>query len=134
MNSSQPDVGNTEEQTLDTFGQWLMQWVRDKSLSDITKVIEGRMKGASSQSIHERLASFSPQEVETLKHVMPFFMDMMLGNLMWALEQTDVVDVAVHGEGNTVESLRTISDGLAGELYGEHGWIAKFSTQPYVEE
>ncbi len=36
-------------------------------------------------------------------------------------------------ENNGIEGIGDISDGLAGELYSEDGWIANYSEYPYNE-
>ena len=45
------------------------------------------------------------------------------------IESSDEIDVIVNEDGNKI-SVKDVSDGLAGELYSEDGWLLKYSKYP----
>jgi ferritin len=112
-------------ESLDCFGEFLMKRVRDMSISHWEKIISGKLKSADGQMMHKKIVeSFS--DIEILEEVVKKVVDTTLHNLLWGLEEDDIVDVIVERDDHK-ESIKVISDGLAGELYTEDGWIARFS-------
>jgi hypothetical protein len=114
---------------LEAFGLFLMQRVRDKAILDWDKNIDGRMRGATAERVRQALAECSPKEIEVLQWLVPQVVDTTLHHLLWALEQDERVKVAVETEDSVTASISEESDGLPGELYGDRGWIARFSEQ-----
>ena len=55
--------------------------------------------------------------------------DMSLHNVLSMIESSDEIDVIVNEDGNKI-SVKDVSDGLAGELYSEDGWLLKYSKYP----
>jgi hypothetical protein len=111
---------------LDLFGEILMEKVRDFTIEVWEKTIKGEMKSEESQKLH-RLISDSGQS-ELIKDLVPEIVDTTLHNLLWMLEQEELINVTVNVDGDEKQaSLKEESDGLAGELYTEDGWIYRFS-------
>ncbi len=117
---------------LDHFGNVLARRVRDEAISDWDMILDGRMKDASSQAIRAELErlQLSNEELEFLRRLIPRIVDTTIHHLLWTLEQEESIDIAVKTAVDAVPSLREVSDGLAGELYG---WIPRFSKQRYEE-
>jgi hypothetical protein len=114
---------------MDLFGQLLMTRVRDAAISDWTMLIDGRMKGERATRIRSILDRFPDTAKELLPSLVPEIVDSVLHHLLWALEQSDDVSVRVQVGNEDVRNLRDASDGLAGELYSDEGWIARFSKE-----
>ena len=112
---------------LDAFGLFLMN-VRDKSVTDWEMTVEGRMKSQRAQQIHQELGTLTPEQKELFSRLLPQIVDTTLHNLLWSLEQTPTTQIVSNGSNVASES-----DGLAGELYGNRGWISRFSSKgnPY---
>lgn len=118
---------------LDYFGEVLMKKVRDPAISQWEGIIDGRMKSASAQRVHDALAGLNPEQMEVLRSLVPQIVDTTLHHLLWTLEQNENIDVAVKTPTESVKSIRDVSDGLSGEVYGDDGWISSYSKKPYIE-
>jgi glutamyl-tRNA reductase len=118
-------------EALETFGSLLMTQVRDRTIREWDKMVEGQMKGMRADNVQKLLAAFDSEDREPLQLLIRKVVDATLHNLLWTLEQEKSVSIAVQTSSVLVPSLREVSDGLAGELYGKRGWIVRFSTQPY---
>lgn len=114
---------------LDQFGQLLMTKVRDQSISDWKKIVDGRMKGVSSVRIREVLSPLSEEQRQVFLSLVPEIVDTVLHHLLWTFEQEDDVRIGVVADDEDIASLNDVSDGLAGELYSDEGWIARFSKE-----
>lgn len=115
---------SVEQEALDRFGALLIERVRDKAIQDWAKILDGRMKGETAQGLYPYISQLEPRELALVRRLVPMIIDTALHHLLWTLEQEESVDISVRTERLLVPSLRGISDGLAGELYG---WILRFS-------
>lgn len=95
-------------------------------------ILDGRMKDQGSARIRAELErhGFTSDQLTVLAWLVPKIVDSTLHHLLWTLEQDTSVDVAVKTDAGAVPSLRDVSDGLSGELYG---WIPEFSKQRHEE-
>jgi hypothetical protein len=120
-----------DRKALEAVGQMLAQDVRDRTIEDWDKLIDGTMKGERAAKVKKLLASFKPDQIEAVKRLFPAVIDTTLHHLLFALEQQELkkgtrVSLSVAVDGASVPDVSKVSDGLAGELYG---WIPKFSKQ-----
>lgn len=106
----------------DAFGKLLMERVRDKAIEEWNSLIEGRMKGDTAKRIHEDLQAFSVEQRKVLQELIPEIVDATLHHLMWTIEQREEVSLRMAGG----PELRTVSDGLAGDL---EIWKERYSQQ-----
>jgi hypothetical protein len=104
-----------------------MNRVRDEAIVDWDIIMAGRMKSDDAIKIRKRLSSFDQQNLAVLYRLVPRIVDTTLHHLLWTLDHVKSVDVSVRTVAGSLPSLREISDGLPGELYGDHGWIRRFS-------
>ena len=120
---------DSNRDALDAFGQFLMREVRDATIERYDRVFAGQMKD-------NFLAPALDEVLPTLDESQRAFVDVLvsevvtntLAKLLWATEQTKVVNVLVTTQGGDV-NVRKASDGLEGELWGKYGWIKKYSTK-----
>ena len=110
---------------LDCFGELLMTRVRDKAISQWRRVVTGQM--AADEAEAKKLARLDPAAQSVFLSLVPNVVDTVLHHLLWTLEQSEDVRMLVQAGNEQIDSLADESDGLAGELYSEHGWIARFS-------
>ncbi|MBE1556974.1 epimerase [Sporosarcina limicola] len=115
------------KQALDLFGKVLMERIRDEAIDDWERILQGKMRDNESKKIFDELRSFSPEQVQFIINLFPKIVDTTLHHLLWTLEQEEDVNVLVKVEENNFLNIREISDGLAGELYTEDGWVSRFS-------
>lgn len=118
------------EKHLDTFGEILIKKVRDVAIHNWDSIIDGKMKGQRSKEIREMFSIFNDEQIEVLKDLFPMVVDSTLHHLLWTLEQEDAIELSVEVD-QKAKRIRDISDGLAGELYTEDGWIMRFSEKRY---
>jgi len=117
---------------LDKFGEVLMESVRDRTISNWDMILNGKMKGLSAQQVRERIKGFSEEQIETLKWIIPKIVDVGLHNFLVMIEEYENINVEVISNDKN-GNIRELSDGLAGELYTEDGWIFRFSKERYEE-
>ncbi len=107
-----------------------MQRVRDKAIEQWDMAMTGKMKDSSSKKFFERVSQLSEREKEMIRVLIPSVVDTTLHHLLWTLDQVDEsIQIAVQTPIGNVNNLNEVSDGLAGELPTENGWIGRFSNQ-----
>lgn len=121
------------EKALDIFGEIIMTRVRDKAILQWDKTIEGRMKDVDSQGIFKDMELFNDEQLQIIRKIIPKIVDTTIHHLLWTLEQTESVNIAVKVDNKLVSRIQDISDGLSGELYTEDGWISRFSKERHDE-
>lgn len=119
----------SEYELLDKFGKYLVQSGKDDTLFNLDSIIEGRLKSANGKKMHQELQSFDEKQIEVLRKMGTLLTDMSLHNVLSMIESSDEIDVIVNEDGNKI-SVKDVSDGLAGELYSEDGWLLKYSKYP----
>lgn len=107
--------------SLETAGTFLMT-VRDHAIANGVALLEGRLSAPADQEI-ARFASRLPDEMR--QPLVAAIVDNVLVALLSALDEDS--DVQLIADGTSVADE---SDGLAGELFGERGWIARMSRYP----
>ena len=122
-----------EDKSLEFFGQKLMKYVRDETISTWNMILEGKMKGLTAQEVNSKMASFNSEQIEVLKWMLPKIVDQNLHNMLFMIEENEEVFLGINSDNGKLEELKELSDGLAGELYTEDGWIQKFSSERYDE-
>src|SRR5690349_14766094 len=115
-----------KNEKLDGLGEVLMREVRDGSVVDLEMVLDGRMKGELATRTRASLAALGTEELKSIAVVLPQIVDRVLHNLLASIEQHDELELR-YGVGPAALDASRASDGLAGELYGDDGWIARFS-------
>jgi hypothetical protein len=111
---------------LDLFGEMLMTEVRDRAINQWFGTIEGRMKSPRSREIFERFHHLKFEEEAYLKQLFTEVVDTALHFLL-SFADEDKIDIILHTESCNEVNIKSISDGLAGELYSDDGWISRFS-------
>ena len=116
-----------EYEALDEFGRWLISQVRDYAIEDWKMMIRGTMKGIDAEDLTRKLDSTSnPAESrKLLSELVPSIVDSALHGLLVALDEPGHPDLTVRGH-----TVSEVSDGLAGELPSEEGWVSRFSKYP----
>jgi hypothetical protein len=92
-------------------------------------ILDGRMKGDLATKARQQLATFSEAQRQVFLSMVPPVVDTVLHHLLWALDQQEQIRVSVTVANQVIPSLKDISDGLAGELPTDQGWIARFSRE-----
>lgn len=118
---------------LEVFGRLIIEKVRDVTIQDWDSLVDGKSKGVTAKAVNEKLASFTQEELQIIKWIIPKIVDTTMHNFLCMIESSKKFDIKVNTENGVVERLQDESDGLYGELYTKDGWIMKFSKQRYEE-
>jgi hypothetical protein len=114
---------------LDLFGRLLMTKVRDEAISDWKMIVEGSMKGDLAVRVRQMLEPFSEEQRSVFIALVPEVVDTVLHHLLWTFEQEGNIRIGVTAGNHDVPSVKDVSNGLAGELPSDEGWIARFSRE-----
>lgn len=115
--------------SLDMFGSFLMKEVRDRSIRHWDSIVGGSMKDETSRQLHNVIMTLSPEARKVIASVIPRIVDTSLHAFLQSIEDNDQLDVCVITEVGQIDNLCDLSDGLAGELYSDQGWLARFSNE-----
>jgi hypothetical protein len=112
---------------LDRFGRLLVSEVRDVAVANALNTLRGRMKVKESEELDEALAPVPENTRKLLEVFATDLVDSTLHDLLSFFEGTEDFLIAFQENENDLIDLNEISDGLAGELVTEEGWISRFS-------
>lgn len=115
---------------LDYFGNALITQVRDATVKHWDMVIEGKMKDAVSTGTHRSIAGQQQITKELVSELIPLVVDACVHRFLVMLDaEAGRMKLVVGSSDTPVTDLAAESDGLAGELYGDRGWISRFSKE-----
>lgn len=109
---------------LNDFGKYIIQEVRDITIDEINIIIDNNLNGEYLEKFHNVISNLSSEERNLIKNLVPRIVDTTLHYMLFMIEQHQEISLNFENE-----ELKDISDGLCGELYGNDGWIRKFSTK-----
>jgi hypothetical protein len=112
---------------LDRFGQLLVSEVRDVAVAVALKSLRGQMKDHASKQLEAELAKVPESTRKLFETFATDLVDSTLHDLLSFFEGAEEFLIAFRENENDLVDLNEISDGLAGELVTEEGWISRFS-------
>ncbi len=113
---------------LDAFGKLLMEEVRDYSLERAKNIINGEVKAPELIQLSNKITNMNEHELSIIKELINENTNNVIFNFLNLLEQNeDILKLIYINEKNEEHNIVDLSDGLAGELFTEDGWIEKFS-------
>jgi len=107
--------------SLEAFGETLINDVRDSVYEDYLATKSGRYKNLEAENIRELVSSIKNPAV--LDTIILNVIDSVIFQVLLMLEENNVT---LNGDWGSFNA-RDDSDGLRGEIFGEDGWIEKFS-------
>jgi hypothetical protein len=121
------------DKRLEHFARTIMH-ARDASIKAWDMTVDGSMK---STHVAQRLKGFTPDQLEALRWLIPQIVDTTLHHVLWGIERDEDVDVTITGRGGDLSLQKNVipdlAVGLHAELYGDSGWIRRFSEQRRVD-
>lgn len=108
--------------TLEILGKRIVAKVREETISDWKSILNGTMKGDRATAIR---ASIADGQRDVIESIVPYVVDSVLHNLLTWVESDALFSLCAREHGS-FKPMEDVSDGLAGELYGTNGWIAKY--------
>lgn len=112
---------------LDRFGQLLVSEVRDVAVAVALKSLRGQMKDQASKQLEAELEKVPENTRKLIETFATDLVDSTLHNLLSFFEGAEDFMIAFKEDENNLVDLNEISDGLAGELFTDEGWISRFS-------
>ena len=114
---------------LDEFGKEYIHQVRDRVITKYLMTKSGKMKDQESQFLHKQLLKFTPDQIKVVDQMISDIIETQLHHALFMFEASTAWAVVKKdaAEDAGLDDLAQVSDGLAGELYSEDGWIEKFS-------
>lgn len=113
---------------LERFGRAWVQRTYDPSLWMANALIDGKLKGDRAYYLREALSGMSPEARETVQLLAPVIIEEVMFRTLFFLDEEEV-NLRVDGE-----SAPYIHGELAGWLFNEDGWIARFSRERQREQ
>jgi hypothetical protein len=114
-------------ESLEKFGAFIVRNLRDKMLNDMDMVLRGAWKAPDLQELQKRVASLNDADKLLLRDLAEHITTTGMHDLLFALQEEADADGAIRlfVDGKEVAKL---SDGLHGEIFGDEGWIVRYSS------
>lgn len=116
--------------SLSNFGEHFISEVRDESIYNLEKTINGKCKSLESIKIHNELKDFSETEKYEIIELLPTLVDTVLFHTPDMISSNDKIKLLYTSEDLIDTGIKAENDGLSGELFSEEGWISKYSNYP----
>jgi hypothetical protein len=111
---------------LDKFGEFIVQNLRDKMLHNLEMMMSCGWKAPDLQKLQTKLSGMTDAQKQTVRELAEELTTAGMHDLLFAISDSGgAVKVLVDGE-----DVAKISDGLHGEIFGDDGWITRFSKYP----
>lgn len=107
---------------LSEFGKVFISNTMDATLNTMYKMTSGTLKGVRAEKMLEILSGLSPNETDKINEVIRMSVETAIFNVLFMLEECDDIKI-MYKDMDVLEE----SDGLSGELFGDSGWIKKYS-------
>jgi hypothetical protein len=112
------------------FGEEFIKACRDRSLNEYLMLKTGEMKSSRARYIYDLISTLNFDDKEKIDIIVTEIINRVLHNTMRLFDESREFGIAEKSKIDPDNDLASSSDGLAGELYGENGWIAKYSKFP----
>ena len=114
-----------KQDILSDFGKIYIKEARDSSIERIFDLINGRLNTPESIRFSEVYSSLSENQKDDFKYLAILAVDSAIFRILRMTDQ-ELIDIKFCECLNVAQ----MSDGLAGELFGDKGWIKTFSDYP----
>ncbi|MDD2272167.1 MAG: hypothetical protein PHP95_10870 [Desulfuromonadaceae bacterium] len=118
---------------LEKFGSFFVRNLRDRMLYDLDMLLSSKWKTPELEGLQQSVSKFSVNDKEVIREVVDRVITSGMHDLLFALqEESDAGgSIRVFADGQEVAQL---SDGLHGEIFGDDGWIVRYSEYPADRE
>ncbi len=118
---------------LDKFGEFIVQKLRDKMLHNLEMMMSGNWNAPDLRELQTKVSCITDAQKQTVRELAEELITVGMHDLLFALQEEADSGGAVRVlvDGNDVSQL---SDGLHGKIFGDEGWIVRFSKYPSEAE
>jgi hypothetical protein len=118
---------------LEKFGAFFVQNLRDKMLYQLEMLLRGAWKAPDLLELQKKLSSFGDAEKQVVRDLADQMITAGMHDLLFALQEEADAEGAIRLWVDGVEVAK-LSDGLHGEIFGDEGWIVRYSAYPADRE
>jgi hypothetical protein len=122
----------TELNSIDKFGKFLVENLRDRGIQSAEFLLENKWKAPSLQELQLELSKLSDAQKGIVMQTVTQSIDTAIHDFLFAIQEKfdfdNDIQIFVDNQ-NIVE----LSDGVHGEAYTDEGWNAKFSKYGYID-
>jgi len=93
---------------------------------DLEMLLRGAWKAPSAQDLQKEIADLSEAEKDTIRKVVDHIVISGMHDLLFALQEEADSEGSIRVLVDKSEVAKN-SDGIHGEIFGDEGWIARFS-------
>lgn len=121
-----------KQELMDKFGEELIENGRDSSILNCLTIVEGRTQIDDYHHIVKTLSKMDREQIDAIKALVYQVVDIVLHNVLYTFEASDIATIKLQDESNAVEDIRKVA---SGDLQGyAFEWAEKFSQQPLSHE
>ena len=108
------------------FGEFLVKHLHDETVEYFDRLAVGKWKSPATQPLQNELAKLSPKQRELVRRCILQSLRSGMHQFLFALGEAHDFNrgIAVVVDGVNIAEQ---SDGLQGEMFGDDGWLAKYS-------
>ena len=111
---------------LDKFGKIIIDNLRDKQIDYFKGLLEDKWKAEELKELQQKMKQFNQEERKILNELIENILTHSIHDFLFSIQENSDLD-----KGLEIlianENVATLSDGLHGEIFGDEGWIQKFS-------
>ena len=122
-----------DKDILEEFGKDIIKWIRDQTLENMEKILSGKMNDDVSQILYKKIKDMDIETINIIKKIIMETVEEMTINVFDFFEEYQEKYLIEHMEYDEWDNeekrtnLNELSGGLADKLYGDDGWIEKYS-------
>ena len=118
---------------IEKFGKFFVENFRDKSLEYLLGMFDGKWKAPDLQPLQSKVSNLSPELKAVAYELTDGLLTHAMHDLLFAFQESHDcntgIDIMVDAK-----PIAQLSDGLHGEIFGEDGWIVRYSKFPAEAE
>lgn len=122
-------MDESTKKSLHQFGKGLMENVHDEELALFDRLMSGKMADARSRELYARYRTLNAEDADLARQLVDEAVGGAIARFLHYLDEYQF-QLFARQDLNKQHDIVAASDGLAGELYGDNGWIARFSRYP----
>ena len=111
---------------VEEFGDIFMEAVWDSSILQMEMILSGKMKSQEAQILNKKINKLSGDDKKLVKEIIAETIRRSIFNVLNFFDGEENYFIGFDN-GEKIINIKELSDGLAGELYGENGWIKRYS-------
>ena len=121
-----------KNKVLNKFGKLLIEEVRDIAISEYYNIIKNNFVGEENTFLQSIIKKHKLKN-DGLEKIVTEMIDRTIFKFLFLFEMNEEFSI-VYDTGNSVKNLARISDGLAGEIFTDEGWIKKYSQYKQIDD